>query len=233
MDIGNTNLEPRKENTRDIKESPILRFDLDQIKSHFDEDVVALTDQLTIYDKLIEDGNKKCASLILNALIVLLESAFDFYLHEITKFGVTKIFESTWNKTDKYKNIKISIELVEKVINNTSDEEWFYQYINNNYASTTMVSFESFKDQLNLIGLNWKKIADDCFYKEESDIKPENKLRDTINALYKRRNIIAHQSSRKHENAEHIEVTKERVIEFIEDIQCIVTCIHEQAIEHE
>ena len=230
MDIANSNLEPRKTNTREIKESPILRFELQEIKSHFDEDIEVLNEQLLIYDKLNKDGNTKCASLILNSLIVLLESAFDFYLHEITKFGVTKIFENTWKKTDKYKNIKISIELVEKAINGTASEDWFYGYINENYASTTMVSFESLKDQLNLIGLEWKKVANECFYEKDSTTKPEDKLKYTINALYKRRNIVAHQSSRKHENAEHYEITKEMVTEFINNIKKIVDSIYNQAI---
>lgn len=93
--MGDNTLElsSRLEDTREKKISRIIKFELDEIKFHFIEDISAIREQFNVYDKLIKEENHKCAELILRSQIVLLVSAFDFYLHEITNFGVNKIFE--------------------------------------------------------------------------------------------------------------------------------------------
>ncbi len=233
VDIASVNLQPRLNDTREQKISPMLRFELNEIKQHFEDDLEAICNQFKIYDQLVLESNKQCASLILNSQIVLLESAFDFYLHEVTKFGVTKIFENEWKKTEKYKNITMKLELVEKVIKGETDENWFFTFVNNNYSSATMVSYESIKDQLNLVGLKIKDIADKAFYENGSSQKTLDKMKSVVDGLYKRRNIIAHQSNRGHRDAEHYEISKDQVNEFINNIRKIVNAIHEEAISHE
>lgn len=230
MDIANVDLQPRLNNTREQKISPMLRFELNEIKQHFEDDLEAICNQFEIYDQLVLGSNEQCASLILNSQIVLLESAFDFYLHEVTKFGVTKIFENEWEKTEKYKNITMKLELVEKAIKGEADENWFFTFVNNNYSSATMVSYESIKDQLNLVGLKIKDIADKAFYEKGSSQKTLEKMKSVVNSLYRRRNVIAHQSNRGHGDAEHYEISKDQVVEFIDNIHKIVNAIHEVAI---
>lgn len=45
------------------------------------------------------------------------------------------------------------MEMIEKLLTHMQSEKCFFEYINTHYAKTTMVSFESFKNQMNMIGL--------------------------------------------------------------------------------
>lgn len=231
MDGRVLDLLPRLEDTRDRQIPQILKFELDEIKAHFDEDLSAISSLFTVYKQ--NEKNDICAKLILRSQVVLLESAFDFYLHEITKFGVNKIFEGAWISTEKYKNIIMRLEMVEKIINDEVSENWFFEFINQYYAKETMVSFESIKDQMNLLGIKIQDIADKAFYEQGSSEPTIMKMKNVVNALYKRRNIIAHQSNRGHEDATYYPISKDQVDKFIVDIEKIVNAIHEVAIQHE
>lgn len=231
MDGRVLDLLPRLEDTRERQIPQILKFELDEIKAHFDEDLSAISSLFTVYKQ--NEKNDVCAKLILRSQVVLLESAFDFYLHEITKFGVNKIFEGAWISTEKYKNIIMRLEMVEKIINDEVSENWFFEFINQYYAKETMVSFESIKDQMNLLGIKIQDIADKAFYEQGSSEPTIMKMKNVVNALYKRRNIIAHQSNRGHEDATYYPISKDQVDKFIIDIEKIVNAIHEVAIQHE
>lgn len=209
MDGRVLDLLPRLEDTRERQIPQILKFELDEIKAHFDEDLSAISSLFTVYKQ--NEKNDVCAKLILRSQVVLLESAFDFYLHEITKFGVNKIFEGAWISTEKYKNIIMRLEMVEKIINDEISENWFFEFINQYYAKETMVSFESIKDQMNLLGIKIQDIADKAFYEQGSSEPTIMKMKNVVNALYKRRNIIAHQSNRGHEDATYYPISKDQV----------------------
>ena len=227
----NLELNPSEENIRDSQQPLIVRFPLDQIKKHFDNNILEVKAQFDVAESLINENRKEDAENIWRYQIVFLESAFDFYIHEITKYGLSNIFEGQWDKTPKYQNIKIDMELIEQVLHGNVDGEWFAIFVNNMYAKITMVSFESVRDQMNLIGLKIKKIADSAFYDINSNEKPISKLKRIINTLYDRRNIIAHQADRKHENAEKNSIDRNVVEAFIQDIVKIVEAIHIEAKE--
>ena len=193
MEERSLDLLPRLEDTRDRQIPQILKFELNEIKAHFDEDLSAISSLFTVFKQ--NEKNDVCAKLILRSHVVLLANAFDFYLHEITKFGVNKIFEGSWVSTEKYKNIVIKLEMVEKILNNEVSENWFFEFINQYYSKETMVSFESIKDQMNLLGIRIQDIADKAFYEQGSSKPTITKMKNIVNALYKRRNIIAHQSN--------------------------------------
>ncbi|MCM1106988.1 MAG: HEPN domain-containing protein [Blautia sp.] len=221
-------LNPSKENIRDSHQPPIVKFHLDQIKQHFDSNIIEIEAQFDVADSLISENRREDAENIWRYQIVFLESAFDFYLHEVTKYGLASIFEGQWDKTPKYQNIKIDMELIEQVLHGNADSEWFAAFVNDAYAKTTMVSFDSVKDQMNLIGLELQKIADCAFYDVNSDEKTMDKLKRVVDSLYYRRNAIAHQSDREHATAEKNTITKETIEEFIMNITKIVEAIHRE-----
>ena len=82
-----------------------------------------------------------------------------------------------------------------------------------------MVSYESVKDQLNLLGINLAAIADRAFYEKDGLEKTKGKLKRRLNELFGRRNIIAHQADRAHTDAQFINITKEVVQSFIDDVE--------------
>lgn len=96
---------------------------------------------------------------IWRAQIVFLASTLDFYMHELTKYGLCEIYNENWEKTDKYRNIRIKMEAIETALKSGEESDWFLEYINSYYQAITMVSYESVKDQFNLLGINLAAIA--------------------------------------------------------------------------
>lgn len=219
-------LSDRKEGTRVIPAPiPVVKYELQEIKKHFDESVTVIQEQFAVADYLVENGKQDQAFHIWRAQVVFLESAFDFFMHELTKYGLSQIYDSNWNVTDKYRNIQIDMKTVAKALRDGKDSGWFLEYINGYYAEDTLVSFDSFKRQMNLLGLDVQRIADEAFYIRGASEKTKDKIKRRLNQLFTRRNWIAHQSDRRHEDAVTNVISREVVEEFITDMIKIVNAV--------
>lgn len=117
------------------------------------------------------------------------------------------------------------MKVIEVALKSGEDIDRFLEYINNYYRSITMVSYESVKDQFNLLGINLVNIADRAFYQRKGTEHTKDKFKRRLNELFSRRNIIAHQSDRAHTDAQVKLITKEIVQNFICDIEKIVRSI--------
>ena len=82
---------------------------------------------------------------------------------------------------------------------------------------------------MNLLGLELQDIADAVFYEMGSNIKTKDKLENCLEGLYHKRNVIAHQSGRRHSDAQREEVTKDMVEKYIEEVEKIVRKIQDLA----
>ena len=127
--MRNLNLTTRREETREKRHSRVIKFEIEQIKEHFDENISDIENQFKIIDMLDKDKDKDKIDCILRSQIVFLGSSVDFYFHEITKYGLMKIYDKVWEKTDNYKKIKINIEVVFKALEAGNDSEWFIEFI--------------------------------------------------------------------------------------------------------
>lgn len=228
MEERNLDLMIRNEDTREKFHTEVVRFELDQIMQHFTESIQAIYTQFEVADELIAYGKIKEGENMWRAQIIFLTSAFDFYMHELTKYGLCEIYDENWERTEKYSNLQVGMKTIEIALKSGEDIDWFLEYINDYYKAITMVSYESVKDQLNLLGIDLKKVADRAFYNRGEREKTRVKLRRRLNELFSRRNIIAHQSDRAHADAQVKNITKEIVQDFMDDIQRIVNSINEE-----
>ena len=228
MEKRNLDLMIRNEDTREKFHTEVVRFELDQIMQHFTESIQAIYTQFEVADELIAYGKIKEGENIWRAQIIFLTSAFDFYMHELTKYGLCEIYDENWERTEKYSNLQVGMKTIEIALKSGEDIDWFLEYINDYYKAITMVSYESVKDQLNLLGIDLKNVADRAFYNRGEREKTRDKLRRRLNELFSRRNIIAHQSDRAHADAQVKNITKEIVQDFMDDIQRIVNSINEE-----
>ncbi len=219
----------RNEGTRDKFHTDVIRFELDQILQHFAETIQVINTQFDVADELFESGKVAEGENIWRAQIIFLASALDFYMHELTKYGLCKIYDENWDRTDKYENLQVNMKVIEVALKSGEDIDWFLEYINSYYHTITMVSYESVKDQLNLLGINLVPVADRAFYQRGGTENTKNKLKRRLNELFSRRNIIAHQSDRSHTDAQVNTITKEIVQNFICDIEKIVRSIDAEA----
>ena len=180
-------------------------------------------------DELVHVGRATESENIWRAQIVFLASAIDFYMHELTKYGLCEIFDEKWERTEKYANLQVKMDVIEIALKSREDIDWFLEYINSYYQAITMVSFDSIKEQLNLLGIDLTMVADKAFYQRDGCKKTKDKLKRRLNELFGRRNIIAHQTDREHTNAQIKNITKEIVQDFIIDVEKIVHSINEAA----
>lgn len=231
MKERNLDLVPRAEETREKNRTipNIVKFQLNEIEQHFNENLHYIQSQFDIADELLENAREIEAENIWSSQIVFLESAFDFYLHELTKFGLSEMFDRNWDKTEKYNNLSVKMSVVDRALNAREDTGWFLEFVNGFYREITLVSYKSFKEQMNLLGLDLQEIADVVFYEINSNEKTKSKLENCLESLYHKRNIIAHQSGRRHSDAQKERITKDMVEEYINKIADIVRGIQEQA----
>lgn len=229
MEERNLDLVARNEDTRDKFHTEVIRFELDQILQHFTETMQAINAQFDVANELLESGKAVEAENIWRAQIIFLASALDFYMHELTKYGLCEIYNENWERTDKYDNLQVNMKVIEMALKSGEDIDWFLEYINGYYRAVTMVSYESVRDQLNLLGINLPLVADGAFYQRGGTENTKDKLKRRLNELSGRRNIIAHQSDRAHTDAQVNVITKEIVQNFIFDIEKIVSSIDAEA----
>ena len=88
MKDRNLELSIRNENTRDKFHTEVVRFKLDQIMKHYKETMQAVDAQFRVADELLRAGQNEEGENIWRAQIIFLASAVDFYMHELTKYGL-------------------------------------------------------------------------------------------------------------------------------------------------
>lgn len=64
-------LSPRLEETRDRQVPQTIKFELDEIKNHFDEDLIAIRSLSNVYQQLDENQNDASSELILRSQVIL------------------------------------------------------------------------------------------------------------------------------------------------------------------
>lgn len=233
MPERNISLSPRKEDIRNKNSvvTPAVQFDLDQIKAHFYENLNDVRKQFDIADKLFSEGKTDEAQNIWRSQVVFVEGLMDFYLHEISKYALVKMFKGEWDKTDKYNNFMIPMSTVELGLRNPESTEWLFDRINTRFSREVYMSGEALRQQLSLIGMNYDDICKNAFPKE----KGKNYIsgNDRLKMIYQRRNQIAHQSDRIHETAEKEAIDKKTVESYINTIRLFVEEIHSNAAQKE
>ena len=214
-------LTPRKEDSRAAKPVEIpIRFSLVEIKRH------------AVADSLLASGDIDGCKMIWRSQVVLAEGLLDFYIHEMSKFCLFRMFVGDWETTKQYESFMVPMGKVMEALSVTQSKDWFFPYLNERFSKDVFLSFESMKDQLNLIGIGFAPVMVNAFPrdKQETSIAEGKKV---VRELFQRRNAIVHQNDRSHASAEQTDITKEFVEDYILKIETIVNAIHSLAEEKE
>ena len=216
----------RREPSRNKTVPPrVEMFQLNEIKNHFDDSIVSLSAQYALADDLLARGKQDSACDVWRSQLVFLDGAVDFYIHELSKYGILKMFNGEWEKTEKYQNLTIDMGTVEAGFQSPESCQWLADYLDRALGRDTYMSFSSVKDQLNLLGLELREIADEAFFVQGSKEKTLDRMKDCLNRLFFRRSRIVHQSDRESWNARRTPITKTDVETFVENIVKIVDAI--------
>lgn len=224
-------LTPRNEETREqnVIVSPV-HFPLTDIKQHFDESMQSVKEQFTVADNLLSEGNAEGCRIIWRSQIVFAESLLDFYIHEMSKYCLFRMFTGEWQKSEKYKNLEVKMSKVEEALSAKESDEWFFEYLNERFTKDVFLSGDSMRDQLNLIGISFGEAMHRAFHKDTINASDKYGYK-LLKQLFDRRNKIAHQNDRDHSSAAQTDITKEFVEQYISDIEAIVNAIHDIAKE--
>ena len=223
--MKNNEFEPnvRKVNTRHPQKTP-LKFTIDEIYSHFADDISSIKaiDSL-LKERVLTDTNYQ---MLLSSQLVFLESSFDFFIHEISKYGFLKIYNSEWTSTEKTINLKININELIKCIDKEELNDIIYELLNSAWSTEVFISYDNFKDQLNLIGLKIEDVMKAAFPPNVKMKDPINHGKTILTELYRNRNVIAHQMSRSHSDASKSFLNAQYINDSINNICSIAKAIY-------
>ena len=221
MENRNLSLSPRKEEIRNIRPiDPPVQFSLEEIKEHFEESLSGIKAQYIVAESLHASGNHDDSKTIWRSQIVLSEGLLDYFIHEMSKFCLFRMFTDQWKKSEKYAGFMVPMSKVEEAITVSESKSWFFDYLNERFSRDVFLSLESMRDQLNLIGIDFVETMKNAFPGQNLDYGKQ-----VVKALFQRRNEIAHQNDRSHATGKQQEITKEFVEDYISKIEWIVNAI--------
>ncbi|MGL5086867.1 MAG: HEPN domain-containing protein [Clostridium sp.] len=211
----------RTEDTREKIPTQLPDADLNKIKGNFDLNIARISDKFSIVNQLQENNLNQAAEDILRSQIVLLMSALDFYMHEIVKYGMLKMFRGEKAKTPSYKNFVVTLTCLEDALKNPESIDWLEEFIIIKNRKETFMGEDKVKQALSLIST--KKIYTAVI--NNLTITPES-FKTNFSDLYKRRNQIAHQSDRNESTGNIEDIQVDYVGNYISIITEFINKIH-------
>ena len=153
MDVSrNLSLSTRREFTREARIiEPPIQFTLVEIKKHFTDSLMSIEKQFVVADSLFDNKDVEGGKTVLRSIVVFTEGLLDFYIHEISKYCLFRMFTGQWKKSEKYSSFMVPMEKVEKAIEAIESKNWFFSYLNERFSRDVYLSKESMKDQLNCL----------------------------------------------------------------------------------
>lgn len=210
----------RKIESREKRErTRIKNIDLDDVQKRFDESIADVERLFTVFDELKEKGLDG-GDDILRSQILFLDSALDFYVHEITKFGLVQIVDCVpgWTVTDSFKKFKVSLNFLRRVYQNREDIKVILKELNASIQYSSFMRFDAVRTQLNLIGLD--------------DVDGLDAFKSVIDGLSQRRNEIAHASDRD-AKGEKQDINKELVHSYVTKLKEFQSLVHNAVVNKE
>lgn len=151
-------LTPRKEELRDAKPAVIpIRFSLDEIKQHFKDSLDNIKKQYAVADSLNDNGDIDGCKMIWRSQVVLAEGLLDFYIHEMSKYCLFRMFTGSWPSSEKYASFMVPMGKVEEALSAAQSKDWFFAYLNDRFSRDVFLSCESMKDQLSRAQSRWQR----------------------------------------------------------------------------
>ena len=161
---------------------------------------------------------------VLRAELVLVVSAFDYYVHEVVRQGMLEVFQGKRVETPAFRKFTVPLECLREAISNPSTFDWLENEIIIRHSWKSFQQAEKVAEVIRLISdiSLWAEIANKLG-------KNSNELKSTLNLIVDRRNKIAHEADMDPSYPgirwPIDEVMVENAIEFIEEIVEIINQI--------
>lgn len=180
--------------------------------------------QFDVAEALKTQGKTEECRMIWRSQIVMGTAAFDFYMHELTKYGMNQIWKGNWPHTGAYDKMEISLSRLEdfRNLNEEDSEKMFLEYVTEKFSTVTLMDGDKIADQLKMLGLDVESIFSRAAEKPKLQ---EKKVIIQLKEIFLRRNRIAHQVDQRHEDAEEYPITENDVETCIEKLDEIIQLI--------
>lgn len=169
--------------------------------------------------------DKNIEEYIFRSQIAFLMGSVDFYIHEIIKYSILKMFNGEKVKTKKYHQFTIYIQTLEKAIANPESIDWLEEVVISVTKYKTYMKAKSIKEALELVS-NKKIYKDVC---KELDLT-EKEVDNRVKEIFTRRNEIVHQTDIDMVTKEVNDINYEFVKESIDFIESLIINIHENIV---
>lgn len=223
-------LHDRRENTRDQRTVPeAVDFSLKEIYAHFADNLSDIRAQFATADNMRRSGDRDGCEFIWRTQILYLSSALDYYVHELTTYGMIRMYRRTWPRTRDYEKTELSILALDEVNDNENSSVWLVKYMTEAFGRDTLTSYARIREQAELIGLDMNACMKAAFPappNRESSIGYASRV---LSELSVRRNRIAHQTDRNINNAEQTNISADEVKRAIKHVEAIVNALHRAA----
>jgi hypothetical protein len=123
------------------------------------------------------------------AQIVLVVSALDHFIHEITRLGMIECAKNLRQKTDAYFRFELPLSATESAINGTSHEIWVGETVREKHSWQSFQDPDKLADAIRLISQVklWEAVSN------ELDLAPKD-VKTRLKLIVDRRNKIAHEA---------------------------------------
>lgn len=190
------------------KRQPIADADFERIKQNIDNNINDVKSKFPLATREMS-ADLHVAEEIWRSQVVFLDSALDFYVHEVTTYGIVKIFNGEWPETKAFNEKRVSLGFAINLMKNSENAvSLLTEEINRLNMQYCFMEYENISSNLKMIG-----------------ITPDKSLHEKIDNFYKRRNLIAHQSDRLPGQTAKQSITEQNVLDFITLVELFVNDI--------
>ncbi len=222
----------RRENTRDKRPvSTAIRFTPTEVHAHFVQNIRAVRAQTGVARDMLSRGNRAEAEFIWRTQILYLESALDFYMHELTTYGMLSMYTHLWPRTADYEKIEIAIGALDEVLDSPGSSDWLITYVRDAFGRDTLTSYARIKDQADLLGIDIRACVKAAFPEVGPKGNAVGYANDILSELANRRNRIAHQTDRNPDNALQTPITAAYVEQSVDRVERLVNALHRAALD--
>lgn len=194
-DFSKEDINSRKVSSKDQRAPSELKIEgLETIQARFDEAMKDIKGLSNVYTKLSsgeddDESTKTSLDELLRSQVLLMESALDLYMHEVSKYGISKMFNNHphWPETISFKDYKVTLGNLKDVYHGKRNARDMANMISSMLQYSSYMKFDAIIDQLVMIGV---------ISQVDSIPGDISKFRPVITELSERRNIIAHASDR-------------------------------------
>lgn len=222
------NIELNRRESKNIEKKKVSLPDIEskRIIDVFLKNIQMIKGKFQLVKNLYDKGFENEAEDLLRSQIVFSMSALDYYLHEITRYSILKMFNGEKEKTKNYETFIVSLKVVEEALKNPERVDWLEEEIHHRHSNKTFMGSSNIKEVLKLNST--KEVYRNVAAKIDDN---QAFTKEMLDEIYKRRNQIVHQSDSQLASNQMNLITIEEVEKYVIFIEKFILYVHDEIVQ--